>query len=78
MSLYVNLNFSSTKSGPGRVHRDGTKKAKPVKQRGAPLGFAQRQASEEKRRRRDAVKLYGIRKFKRLTQTYRPENALLF
>lgn len=52
---------SSTKSGPGRVHVSGHKKASPIKRRGAGTGFVQHTASAEKAARRALVKAKGRR-----------------
>lgn len=54
---------SATKSGPGRYHASGTKKASPKPLKGAPLGFEQRVASAAKKLRRSQVALMGRRQY---------------
>jgi hypothetical protein len=61
----VNKSHSATKSGPGRVHAQGHKKATPVKAKGAGIGFEQRVAPEAKRERRKVIKAIGVRQYKR-------------
>lgn len=52
---------SATKSGPGRYHSDGMKKARPIPQHGASSDFELHKASAEKKQRRDLVKVHGRR-----------------
>jgi hypothetical protein len=61
----VNKSHSATKSGPGRVHAQGHKKASPVKASGAGVGFVQRVASKAKRERRAVIAAIGVRQYKR-------------
>ena len=62
-----NVNVSSTKSGPGRRHKQGVKKISHVK---GPVGFGSfwlpRQAEPAKVERRALVKAIGIRQAKKL------------
>lgn len=52
---------SATKSGPGRYHADGTKKAGPVRAKGAPRGFVLHQAGAAKKLRREQTATMGRR-----------------
>lgn len=68
----TNRQPSSTKSGPGRFHKDGVKKLRKPKHGGAPFGFVQHTTDKARRDRRDTIKKLGIRQFKRMTQNSRP------
>lgn len=54
---------SATKSGPGRYHAAGTKKASPKPAKGAPFGFVLHKASAAKKLRRSQVALMGRRQY---------------
>ena len=67
---------STTKSGPGRFHKSGHQKATPIKQHGAPAGFAVHAASPAKRERRALVKANGRRQALRQIKHDRAEMKL--
>lgn len=69
----TNRHPSSTKSGPGRFHKDGTEKAPKPKRGGAGFGFVQHTTDKARRDRRAMVKEFGIRQVKRFTQWSRPD-----
>ena len=70
-----NKNPSTTKSGPGRFHQAGHKKASPIKSKGAPRGFVLH-TNPEKRNRRDRIQaLGGIRQFKKWERLHGVRNA---
>ena len=51
---------TTTKTGPGRRHSAGHKKASPIKSKGAPLGFVQH-TNPQRAEERAAVKAMGRR-----------------
>lgn len=53
-------NPTATKSGPGRKHQQGAKRASPIKSKGAPFGFVQH-TNPERAKRRATIKLMGRR-----------------
>jgi ABC-type lipopolysaccharide export system ATPase subunit len=57
----VNKSRSATKSGPGRVHAQGLKKARMPKKAAAGIGFVQHKADAAKKLRRDNVQALGRR-----------------
>lgn len=68
-------NRSTTKSGPGRSHKDGHKKAKPPVSKGAGSGFVQHTNAIRNARRRAIVALGGIRQFKKKIRAAAAEAA---
>lgn len=58
-----NLQPSTTKRGPGRIHTPGHKKATPVPSKGAPLGFVQH-TNPRKNAVRKAKALAGARQYR--------------
>lgn len=64
---------SATKSGPGRYHAAGTKKASSKPTKGAPFGFVQREASAAKKLRRQEISTMGRRQYLRAVKSKRRE-----
>lgn len=64
-------NRTSTKAGPGRLHKAGHKKAKPVASKGAPAGFVQHTNPERNARRRAIRAMGGIRQWKLAANAHR-------
>lgn len=64
--LNENCNPSTTKSGPGRFHKEGHKKNSPIASKGAPRDFVMRTADAARKLRRTNIKLAGsFRQFRR-------------
>jgi len=65
---------SATKSGPGRYHASGTKKASPTPTKGAPFGFVQHHvATAAKKLRRAQVAQMGRRQYLKRQRAERRE-----
>lgn len=71
----MNQNPSATKSGPGRRHKHGHKKAAPARTSGADFEFVQHTATKARRERRAAVRAVGIRQYKRRGLGLPPNSA---
>ena len=67
---------SATKTGPGRYHQAGHKKATPKPSKGAPAYFEVHKASASKRLRRIGIKAAGRRQFLKHMKLARAEAAL--